>query len=74
VINSCLQNNVCFALSLSLSVKKHCWSNIFSLTAQSVLGLTVARDHIMVVLSHGLSALRDEKDSGVQLCTSGWMA
>ena len=58
VINSRLLNNGCFALSLSL--KKH-WSNIFSLTAQSILGLTVAREH-MVVLSCRLSALQNEKD------------
>jgi len=40
-------------------LNKH-WSNTFSLTAQSILGLTVAIEN-MVVLSRGLSALRDEK-------------
>ena len=47
------------------------WSNTFSLTAQSILGLTVAREN-MVVLSRGLSAPRDEKNWCSTLDPDGW--
>ena len=61
VVNSRLRNSVYVAplVTNSVTVRKNV-SNTFSLTAPSILGLTVGRENT-VVLSRGLSALQDEK-------------